>query len=354
MESQQELCSSSDEGNQTGSPNENIFSGPAENHMKPRPSVDIGLAQGYREKQNLPTVGQEPSEDVPQAETGYVKIMLDESLRSYRDRLTVTSSLLSGPETDDGKPSRCKVTGRVLSEHARSCLRCTEKGLRCTFNFIGKEDETQCAACRRNKTQYCIRFQLPRENRKRKPFQGLPWKNPNFTAGTPAGSGAPEIPSEELEAILHEFYIGPSGQVMGDYLMESDAQNFALPPFNGADLPPEQRPDDYETMNWRDVLPDWRNRSLRPRPIEGEEAEEHENRKKRLALARERSIRPVRIDEEDEEEEVINRGKRAMAKMTMQSASDGEQGGDRIRLLRALRKYEPREKNLDDILGETW
>lgn len=316
MESQQELRIFEGEEHQAGLPNETIFTGPAEKHTKARPSVDIGLAQNYKERQDLPTVDEEPAEDGPEVETEYVKIMLDESLRAdqARQRQTARSSLsLSGPESDGGggKLPRDRVTGRTLSEHGRSCLRCTDKGLRCTFNFVGKDDEAQCAACRRSGTQYCVRFRLPRgdkENRRRRTtttalFRGQPWKNPNLVAGTADGGGVPELGSEELERLLREFYDGPSGYVLGDYVVERDVRNFALPPFNGADLPPWYRPDDYETMDWRDVLPVWKNRSLRPRRVEGEVDEARESRKRRLVAARNRALWPaVGLDYEEKEE----------------------------------------------------
>lgn len=36
----------------------------------------------------------------------------------------------------------------------------------------------------------------------------------------------------------------------------------------------------------------------------------------------------------------------------MQMLSEGEEGGDEIHLLRATRRYEPRQQNMDDMLGE--
>ncbi|KAI1202623.1 hypothetical protein F5X97DRAFT_344784 [Nemania serpens] len=359
MESQQELCTSNGEGNQAGLPSEQIFTRPAKNHKKARPSVDTDLAQEYRERQDLPTVGREHAEAGPQEEAEYVKIMLDESVRADRDRQTAQPSVsgLSDEVSDDGKPPRDRVTGRTLSQFGRSCLRCTEKGLRCTYNFFGKEDETQCAACRRSKTPYCIRFKLPRGNEGRSFFfRGTPWKNPNFIAGTAASGGAaPEIPKQELEDILREFYIGPSGYVLGDYLADGDVRNFALPPFNGADRPLGDRPVNYEMVNWKHVLPVWKNRSLRPWWMEGEMDEEHENKQKRLAAARDRYLWPMRMDEEEQEgeEAKLDGGDKAMT-MMMQVVSDDEKRSDEVRLFRALRRYEPREKNMDDVVGDTW
>ncbi|KAK5627661.1 hypothetical protein RRF57_003376 [Xylaria bambusicola] len=318
-------------------------------YRKGRPSVDVQLAQDYRERQDLPPIeqGLDPklegdNEEFPSSDAEYVEIVLDKRLKID---LQTTQSWPDErrSETDDGKPPRDCVTGRKLSNHGRSCLRCLEKGLRCTLNYLGKESEPQCAACRRSKAPHCVRFQPLGEHERGIPFYGPPWKNPNFAAGGPAGKAVARLPREQLEEILREFYEGRKGYVMGQYMTASDVHNFALPPFNGADLPPVDRPENYEEMDWKDVLPDWRNRSLQPVKKGSGKDDEHENVKKSLALARDISLLPPNPDGED-----AAAIRRKMARIQL-GASDNAQE-EEISLLRMVRRYRPREKNLSDIV----
>ncbi|KAI1096535.1 hypothetical protein F5B19DRAFT_436958 [Rostrohypoxylon terebratum] len=151
------------------------------------------------------------------------------------------------------EPKRDLATGRVLVDDGGSCLRCTEKGLNCTLNFLGVERVDKCAACKRSGVQYCIR-QRPVE--KLIPWRGPPWKNPNYF------SVGDEPSSEEMEEILHEHYKGQETYCNGEYMCERDRKQLALPPFNGSDLPLDQRSPDWKKMSWQDVLPTWENASL--------------------------------------------------------------------------------------------
>ncbi|KAF2972089.1 hypothetical protein GQX73_g1432 [Xylaria multiplex] len=300
-------------------------------HKKSRPSIDVQLAQNYKHRQELPPVENGVDPELPVDEdlspgSEYVEILLDESLRA---------------EVEEARPPRDYVTGRIISNHGQSCLRCAEKGLRCTLGFVGKEAEPQCAACRRSKAQYCVRFQSLGGNGRGIPFNGPPWKNPNFVAGTPGNSEVAHLPREQLEDILHEFYDGKQGYVLGNYVADRDVENFVLPPFNGVDLPLVDRPKNYEAMGWRDVLPDWRNRSLRPRRTDGMLEDEHEKWKRKLSVVRERSLLPnYTIGSEAEELMRMNISR-------MQGVTGGE---DDISFLRALRKYQPRERHLGDCV----
>ena len=187
-----------------------------------------------------------------------------------------------------------------------------------------------------------MRFQPLGENSRGIPYYGPPWKNPNFVAGGPGDKTAARLPCEQLEDILHEFYEGRSGYVMGQWMTASDVHNFALPPFNGADLPTMDRPENYKEIDWKDVLPDWRNRSLKPLNKEDTEAEEREISKKNLALAREISLLPPNPDGEDAE--TIRR------KMERMQIAAGAIQDDDISLLRTVRRYQPRDMNLIDIV----
>ncbi|KAI0542312.1 hypothetical protein GGR58DRAFT_453486 [Xylaria digitata] len=312
-------------------PTDENVSKTSKKHKKWRPSIDVQLAQNYKHQQDLPPVknGADPElpvDEVPSPVSEYVEILLDESLRE---------------EVEETRPPRDYVTGRMISNHGRSCLRCVEKGLRCTLNFVGKEAEPQCAACQRSKAPYCVRFQSLGGNGRGIPFNGPPWKNPNFVAGTPENSTAAHLPREQLEDILHEFYDGKQGYVLGNYVADRDVQNFALPSFNGVDLSLADRPENYETMDWRDVLPDWKNRSLRPRRADGMLEDEREKWKRKLAVARERSLLPSNPMEPEAEE------LRGMNISRMQVVTGGE---DDISFLRALRRYKPRERHLSDCV----
>ncbi|KAI1752335.1 hypothetical protein F4782DRAFT_530588 [Xylaria castorea] len=324
-------------------------------HKKARPSINVKLAQDYREQEDLPPIKQgDPElrrvhENLPNPELEYVQVLIDEGLKTDQHSLGDQP----GSEVADEGPPRDHVTGRMLSEYGRSCQRCTEKGLRCTFNFVGKETEPQCAACRRSKVPYCVRFQPPREDKRSIPFNGPPWKNPNFVAGTAEDGTTADLPHRDLENLLREFYHGESGYVLGNYVAASDVSNYVLPPFNGVDLPLADRPENYETMDWKDVLPDWRNRSLRPRQGEGDEEDEREKQRRKLAMARDQSLMPANPTEEEDAKEEAEEKKGRNILMT-QVVGKSENSDDEISFLRILRRYEPRDRNLDDVMGETW
>ncbi|KAI6092383.1 hypothetical protein F4821DRAFT_253834 [Hypoxylon rubiginosum] len=154
------------------------------------------------------------------------------------------------------------VTGRKLVEDGGSCLRCVEKGLKCTLNFVGVGGATQCAACTRSKTPHCIR---KRPVGRRIIYVGPPWKSRNyFSIGEP-------LSEEELEETLKEHFQGREGYYRGMYLPGGDQKKLALPPFNGSDRPISQRPDDWETMDWRGFLPIPINQSYHTRLLQLEE-----------------------------------------------------------------------------------
>ncbi|XXH04812.1 hypothetical protein Hte_011234 [Hypoxylon texense] len=164
-------------------------------------------------------------------------------------------------ETTETKPSypRDVVTGRPLVDDGGSCLRCTEKGLRCTLNFVGVEGVGQCAACKRSKAPRCIRQRAPE---KRIFFMGAPWKNPNyFCVGEPFGCW------DEMEEALKEHFQGAPAYARGMYLPSGGEKNMALPPYNGSDRPIDERAENWKSMDWKRVLPIAINRSYHPRPI---------------------------------------------------------------------------------------
>lgn len=365
MASQQELEASQYEKDAVSAKEDATES--VEKHKKGPPSVDIKLAQNYKDRQHLPPVtqGLDPDvqgadKEVPQEldpdvqgaheeaannteeyteESVYVDIILDEEIKAdqqqqkQQQRLEGKEENEQATDDQDDGPPRDHVTGRMLSENSQSCIRCDEKGLRCTLNYVDKEMEPRCAACRRAKAPHCVRFRPLGQAGAAIPFHGPPWKNPNFIANAEEGGKVKDLSSRELEDLLREHYLGPEGYVDGRYVRPAAVKRWALPSWKGEDEENSGKgAENSAGEGWRDVLPIWRNRSLRPARGGGRAEEE----KKTIAVARGGS---ARTDEEEgggEEEKV--------------EAGDGEE----TELLRTRRKYSPREKNLSDVLGETW
>ncbi|KAI1460639.1 hypothetical protein F4805DRAFT_454566 [Annulohypoxylon moriforme] len=210
---------------------------------------------------------------------------------------------------EEDEPKRDLATGRVLVDDGGSCLRCTEKGLNCTLNFVGVESVDKCAACKRSGTQYCIR-QRPVE--KLIPFRGPPWQNPNFF------SVGDEPSPEEMVEILQEHYQGQDTYCNGEYMCESDRKGMTLPPFNGSDLPIGDRMENWKSADWKKVLPRWKNAS-------------YYKDCKRFSGDKEQS------DAVGEQQAFVSQ--------------------DTLDYFRALRKYTPRNIHVQEYtkeLGETW
>ncbi|KAI1417748.1 hypothetical protein F5Y13DRAFT_185079 [Hypoxylon sp. FL1857] len=232
---------------------------------------------------------------------------------------------------EPGKPEekvlpRDVITGRTLVEDGGSCLRCIEKGLRCTLNFVGVEGVAKCAACKRSGAQYCIRqLGLARSI----PYEGPPWDNPNYFA-----IGDDPSP-EEMREILLEHYLGKQTYAHDTYLYEVERKQMVLPAFNGSDLPIEQRPKNWKTANWKSVLPIWKNRSLYPRSS-------LLNRRHKRFTAR----------------DVDSMSPRTQRTASVSGGSPRSTSEDTLQYLRIIRKYEPRtahlKEHMNDALGETW
>ncbi|KAI0887488.1 uncharacterized protein GGS22DRAFT_198746 [Annulohypoxylon maeteangense] len=180
------------------------------------------------------------------------------NIREITDKKVRTKN--SGPKSQDKpkevneekEPDRDLATGRILVDDGGSCLACTKKGLNCTLNYLGVEGVDKCAACKRSGAQYCIR---QRPVGKLIPFRGPPWHNPNYFS-----VGAEPSP-EEMREILQEHYQGQDVYCNGEYMREGDRNRFALPPFNGSDLPLEDRMENWKSADWKRVLPTWENAS---------------------------------------------------------------------------------------------
>ncbi|OTA66589.1 hypothetical protein K449DRAFT_462596 [Hypoxylon sp. EC38] len=264
---------------------------------------------------------QQASSEAGAKQTMYEKSSASQ-VREIKERVqdspkTSNSKSVVKAEAKGEERLRDHITGRILAEDGGSCLRCTEKGLRCTLNFFGLEGEAKCAACRRSNSKYCIRqFGIER----RIPFIGDPWKDPNyFTVG--------DQPSpEEMEEILQEHHLGKQKFVDGMYLYETEIKKMAIPPYNGSNLPIEERSENWKRANWKSVLPIWKNRSRHPRPVQ---------------------MRPLNVSKDTD-----------AAPTTPQVDPSGFVGENTIQYLRTIRKYPPREAHLrermNDALGETW
>ncbi|KAI1501238.1 hypothetical protein F5X99DRAFT_409208 [Biscogniauxia marginata] len=223
-------------------------------HRKAKPSIDIKLAQGFKEKERLPIIekGQDPATEETDATA---PAGTEDSVKQDNGE---TMTLWSREDKEEKKKlKRDLITGRLLSKNGQSCLRCAEKGLRCTLHFYGFDTETRCAACRRSGTEHCVR---PLKIQDRVPYSGPPWKDPNFVTGE-----AKPLPQAQMEKILREHFEGPQSYLQGHYVHAGEQRRMVLPPFNHSGLPWEQRPEGWEKLDWRKILPTHMNRSLTPR-----------------------------------------------------------------------------------------
>ncbi|RYP26182.1 hypothetical protein DL767_008134 [Monosporascus sp. MG133] len=226
-------------------------------------------------------------------------------------------------EEEDGPP-RDMTTGRVLAENSRSCLRCAENGLKCTLLFAGKEGDVQCAACRRAGADRCVR-------------QALDDLHP----------GADQ---SGWHAVVDEHHARITTYVNGELVEARDQLNMALPPFNGADLPPEERPQRWQALGWRDVLPLRRNRSLL-----SEEKDVRELLRERPELEAdggERGRREAKRKGPKESRSLTERSEPVGAAAAA-DPEDPEVLHEQLKHLQHIRKYPQREMHLNQALGET-
>ncbi|RYP85447.1 hypothetical protein DL769_001000 [Monosporascus sp. CRB-8-3] len=230
-------------------------------------------------------------------------------------------------EEEDGPP-RDLTTGRVLAENSRSCLRCADKGLKCTLLFAGKEGDVQCAACRRAGADRCVRQAL----------EGL----------------NPIADQSGWRAVVDENHARITTYVNGEPVEARDKLNMALPPFNGADLPPEERSQGWQAFGWRDVLPLRRNRSLL---MEEEDVQE-------LLRGRDEGVRNAERGEGKGKEKGKGKGKGLEEPRNPTEKSEPVDGAaadpedpevlhEQLKHLQHIRKYPQREMHLNEAPGET-
>ncbi|RYP91027.1 hypothetical protein DL770_002857 [Monosporascus sp. CRB-9-2] len=225
-------------------------------------------------------------------------------------------------EEEDGPP-RDLTTGRVLAENSRSCLRCAEKGLKCTLLFAGKEGDVQCAACRRAGADRCVRQSLDDLH--------------------------PGADQSGWRAVVDEHHARITTHVNGELVEARDKLNMALPPFNGADLPPEERPQRWQTLGWRDVLPLRRNRSLLS---EDEDVRELLQERAELeADGEERGRGEAKGKGPEERRSPAEKSEPVDAAAA--DLEDPEVLHEQLKHLQHIRKYPQREMHLSEALGET-
>ncbi|OTB06843.1 hypothetical protein M426DRAFT_99532 [Hypoxylon sp. CI-4A] len=226
-------------------------------------------------------------------------------------------------QPDYDRRPRDPITGRRLAEDGDSCLRCIEKGLICTLTFAGIAAVDKCAACERSGARYCFRQFVPTS---RIPFEGPPWKNPNyFSIGDTVGP-------DEMEAILREHFEGKKSYLGGSLLSDADRGRMSLPPFNGSNLPLEERPENWRKINWTHVLPSWWNRSLHRRPGPPKEVRSQQNTDE----TKDATI-TSQAQEEDQED---------------QEGDAAGQEEDILGYFGALGKYEPRKQHLKEYFAD--
>ncbi|RYO79546.1 hypothetical protein DL766_005608 [Monosporascus sp. MC13-8B] len=229
-------------------------------------------------------------------------------------------------DEEEQGPPRDLTTGRVLAESSRSCLRCADKGLKCTLLFASKEGEVQCAACRRAGADRCVR-------------QALEDLHPGADQGG-------------WRAVAGEHRARITAYLNGELVEARDKLNMALPPFNGADLPPEERPQRWQALGWRDSLPLRRNTSLLR-----EEEDVREllwKREEGVGSAEERGESEGR---EKEKGRVLEESRSPTEKPEpMDGAAvdpkDPEVLHEQLKHLRNIRRYPQREMHLNEALGQ--
>ncbi|KAI1811135.1 hypothetical protein GGS20DRAFT_130109 [Poronia punctata] len=233
--------------------------------MKGLPSIDVELAQHYKAREDLPPIEQgvdpetETTDGMDNIETELVQLILDDgTTESSKPRSSLPPT--KSPAVNTKEVARPRRVIRCTEDVGRSCLRCREKGLRCTLNYIGKESEPQCAACRRSRAEYCVSIRPKNERRRVGPFFGPPWLNPDFVGSTAKGVAA--LPHQQLQEIIRQHYAGEPGYVMGHYLCASDVQSFALPSYSGAGFSELDRADNSWNVTWKDILPTRLHRTL--------------------------------------------------------------------------------------------
>ncbi|RYP79209.1 hypothetical protein DL771_000187 [Monosporascus sp. 5C6A] len=272
---------------------------------KPALIIDAGVVQGHSPGSKRPPSRRPPgvAELVPPATPGAHSARPPPSnkLRTARSDKKLESkqkALKDGgcrqDEEEDGPP-RDLTTGRVLAENSRSCLRCAEKGLKCTLLFAGKEGDVQCAACRRAGADRCVR-------------QALEDLHP----------GADQ---SGWRAVVDEHHARITTHVNGELVEARDKLHMALPPFNGVLR---------EEEDVRELL-----RERAESVVDGEERERGEDKgkaPKERRSPREKS-EPLDADAADlEDPDVLH---------------------EQLKHLQHIRKYPQREMHLNEALGET-
>ncbi|KAI0408664.1 hypothetical protein F4802DRAFT_548479 [Xylaria palmicola] len=330
--------------------NEDVTSAAKKKRIRPA-SIDVRLAHSYKAHQDLPSAQrgvntklEAKPESKPCPTVANVKITPEEYLRA--DQRPLPPYKRGGHYVGYWGSRKDRISGRKLSEYGGPCLRCTGKGLRCTLTFFGKDNEYQCAACRRSGVAHCVRLRPFDEDRKPLPHYGPPWENPNYFTGTPEDGKPASISEEALKEILRDFYDGDCGYVLGNYVPKKGMCNFALPPFNGADLPLADRPENQASMTWKDALPTWQNQSLVAAVDAHEDWRQHE--KMKLSLARDPTTRPLTYTQEER----ADMGTKDMVRIVVMTRFGYTEWN--YNLLRYCRRYMPRENNMIDVLGETW
>lgn len=144
------------------------------------------------------------------------------------------------------EPEKDIVTGRVLSDAGRSCLRCVDKGLRCTLLYAGQEGAVQCAACRRSGAHPCVRQVLAdvrQLERIRRRIEREMINRHNNNGSSKKSSEADDAYRVEdssfdvgaalarWQAVLDEHYAEATTYVGGVLVQAQEARAMALPSF---------------------------------------------------------------------------------------------------------------------------
>ncbi|KAI8964140.1 hypothetical protein F5Y11DRAFT_364447 [Daldinia sp. FL1419] len=250
------------------------------------------------------------------------------------------------PEGEEKDP----ITGRFIKPGAEPCLMCIKKGSRCTLTYLGWDEEPKCAGCRRSNSKYCI---LQRPPNMCTIFYGHPWNSRNFYAK----QNGPSL--LEMEEILREFFVARGLDAVGHYAYISGREQKALPPFNGIDLPEEDRPKDPKSKTWKDVLPVITNRSIYRR-LEDEKLEENPKKdgkpKGKERIKQVMPAPPAMLSRKNPGMDHLERhfsAKNASTGDTTPNTSSADSPAPTVKHWQKLRGYPPRDRHLSEI-DEAW
>ncbi|KAI5928412.1 hypothetical protein F4810DRAFT_717027 [Camillea tinctor] len=342
-------------------------------HKKDKPSIDVALAQKLVRYEKLPIVerGEDPeaqvvADNVNDRINDWVTAAAA-AARSARPKTGAKVSTLeawkesrrwNAPWADAEKPQRDKLTGRILAENGKTCLRCTRVGLRCTLNFFGMDREERCAACRRSGAEHCVRPRGFADDEL--PYRGgggggLPSHDLPYVTGA-----RPPLSRAQMEEVLREQLAEDESLLQGFYVSASERARMALPRATARDKEPPEEDEGWgePATHWRKVLPTHMNRSLVPRdkpprtatPVDAETESEADT-----AELQHTSQPPSTGRSSDSDGSSMSAYNALFGnKRKKPTQRSRELDDEQLIYLRACRRYPPRAEHVTEAFPEVW